>query len=76
MKRNSSVLAIASILSGLYDIPSDRGKNSLTPKEIKINNKKIIPNGCKVFNINGINIIAINEKNALRKYNQTYNQNK
>ena len=37
--------------------------------------KKIIPKGCAVFTIEGVEIIATNEKNAIRKYKNITNKN-
>ena len=34
--------------------------------------KKIIPKGCKVFNINGKEIVAMNEKSAQKKYQKQF----
>lgn len=31
--------------------------------------KKVIPKGCQVFTIHGVDIVASNYKNALRKFN-------
>jgi hypothetical protein len=36
--------------------------------------KKIIPKGCKVYNVEGKEIVAISEKSAIKKYNKTQAQ--
>lgn len=32
--------------------------------------KKHIPNGCQLFNIQGVEIVAINKKSAIKKFNK------
>jgi hypothetical protein len=69
-------LAIAGLLGGFDSMPdmsdptSKKGNNPLRPEDIKLNTKKIIPKGCKVYNINGVEIVAISEKSAIKKYNK------
>ena len=70
MKGASLLALFAAAIFNDFD-SSPRGKNQLTPKDIKIGSReKLIPKGCKKFNINGVEIIASNEKNAIRKYQQ------
>jgi hypothetical protein len=46
------------------------GSQSIYKEPKKVNKpKKIIPKGCKEYNIDGKKIIALNEKSAVRKYN-------
>ena len=55
------------------DIPSERGRNNLHPNDIDMTPpKKIIPKGCKVFNIGGVEIVAINEKSAIKKHRKKF----
>lgn len=71
-----SALLYGLLLASAHDnyLPINRkGKNDLHPDDIKIAKKKPIPKGCQKFNINGIEIIATNEKNAIRKYNSLNN---
>jgi len=59
------------MMAMMYDVelPSERGRNNLRPEDIDMTPpKKIIPKGCKVFNINGKEIVAISEKSAMKKY--------
>ncbi|MFY8162438.1 MAG: hypothetical protein ACOVNU_13980 [Candidatus Kapaibacteriota bacterium] len=50
----------------------DSSKSSLKPEDIDVKPKpKVIPKGCKVFIIEGKEIIAINEKSAKRKFLKT-----
>lgn len=65
------IMALA--FSGRLDphyFPYGSEKNPLRPEDINVNIKKIVPRGCKVYNINGVEIIALNEKSAIRKYNK------
>jgi hypothetical protein len=66
------VSMMANMLDSPYDPSSKRGTNPLRPEDIKIENKRVIPKGCKVFTINGVEIVAINEKNAMRKYKKNF----
>ena len=60
-------------MASQHDIPSERGKNNLRPEDIDMTPpKKIIPKGCQVFNINGKEIVAINEKSAQKKYQKKF----
>ena len=47
-------------------------KQDLKLEDINVTHKeRIIPKGCKVFLIEGVEIIAINEKSARKKYLKT-----
>jgi hypothetical protein len=66
--KNIHALAIMAMMYNV-ELSSERGKNNLRPEDIDMTpKKKIIPKGCKIFNINGEEIVAINEKSAQRKY--------
>jgi hypothetical protein len=75
-KRVSSIFAIASMFSTTYNgymnsIGNQSAEDVL--KNFNKNNakkKKPLPNGMKEFNIDGTIVYAINEKNALKKYNK------
>lgn len=60
------------------DFPDPKAKNRLHPSDIKIGEvKKPVPKGCKIYTIEGVEIVASNEKNAIRKYHsQTKNNPK
>ena len=65
------------IMAMMYDVEltSEKGKNNLRPEDIDMTPpKKIIPKGCKVYNVEGKEIVAINEKSAIKKYNKTQAQ--
>jgi hypothetical protein len=67
--KSLQILAAIAAMSTQYDLPSEKGRNKLRPEDIDMTpKKKIIPKGCKIFNINGEEIVAINEKSAQRKY--------
>jgi hypothetical protein len=71
-----SIHALA-IMAMMYDVEltSERGKNNLRPEDIDMTPpKKIIPKGCKVYNVEGKEIVAISEKSAMKKYNKTQAQ--
>lgn len=70
MTQRNSVLALATMLATMDSMGSGyREKNSLRPEDINLTPKKrIIPKGCQVFVIEGVEIVAINEKSAIRKY--------
>ena len=54
------------------ELPIHKTKNNLCPEDIDMTPpKKIIPRGCKVYNIDGKQIVAINEKSAVKKYLKT-----
>jgi hypothetical protein len=66
------VAAMGGLDSPMYDPTSNRGTNPLRPEDIKLNTKRIIPKGCQVYNINGVEIVAISEKSAVKKYNKKF----
>ena len=74
MRRPIGSLMLAGLM-GMFKY-SDRGeRNRLTPKQITVTPKETpIPKGCKKYefvNESGtFECIAINKKNALRKYNR------
>ena len=71
-----SMNLLALMMASKYDIllPSERGRNNLRPEDIDMTPaKKIIPKGCKVYNIDGKDIVAISEKSAIKKYLKTQN---
>ena len=76
-KRVSSIFAIASMFSTTYNGYMNSIGNQSAEDVLKNFNKKNakkkkpLPNGMKEFNINGTIVYAINEKNALKKYNKT-----
>jgi len=70
--KSLSALATIMAMANQYDLPSERGRNNLRPEDIDMTPpKRIIPKGCQVYNINGVEIIAINEKSAIKKYKKT-----
>lgn len=79
MYNKRSILALASLLAGMdnsIDIMSMHGRNPITPEDIDVKpKKKPIPKGCKVFEIEGVSIVALNEKSAIKKFNKL-NKNK
>ncbi len=72
------LLGVTGMLGGFDSIPditdptSKRGTNPLKPEDIKLNTKQILPKGCQVYNINGVEIVAISEKSAIKKYNKKF----
>ena len=71
--KSITTLAAIMAMSSQYDLPSERGRNNLRPEDIDMTPpKKIIPKGCKVFNINGKEIVAMNEKSARKKYEKNF----
>jgi hypothetical protein len=74
MYNRNNILALASLLAGMdssMDTMSMRGRNTMTPEDIDVTpKKKPIPKGCKEFDIEGIKIIALNEKSAMKKFNK------
>jgi len=64
-----SIFALASMMGTIYDYPNSNEKNPLRPQDIDVTPKKpIIQKGMKRFVINGIEIYAINHKNAIKKF--------
>lgn len=71
--KSMGILAAMMAMTSQYDLPSERGRNNLRPEDIDMTPpKKIIPKGCQVFNINGKEIVAINEKSAQKKYQKLF----
>lgn len=74
MYNKNSILALASLLAGMdnsMDTMSMLGRNPITPEDIDVKpKKKPIPKGCKVFEIEGVSIVALNEKSAMKKFNK------
>lgn len=71
--KSIGILATMMAMASQYDMPSEWGRNNLRPEDIDMTPpKKIIPKGCQVFNINGKEIIAINEKSAQKKYQKLF----
>lgn len=71
--KSLSALAAIMAMSSQYDLPSERGKNNLRPENIDMTPpKKVISKGCKIYNINGKEIVAINEKSAQKKYEKKF----
>jgi hypothetical protein len=66
--RAGSLFAMASMFSTIYDYPSNDEKNPLRPQDINVTIKRVIPKGCKVYVIEGVEIVAINEQSAQKKY--------
>jgi hypothetical protein len=72
------LLGVTGMLGGfdsildITDPTSKRGTNPLKPEDIKLNTKQILPKGCQVYNINGVEIVAISEKSAIKKYNKKF----
>ena len=73
MKKGSSVIAMAYALSAMSSSGFTLGGKT-TAEEILSRKRKekklIVPNGMKEFEIEGIKILALNEKNAVKKYNK------
>lgn len=77
MYNRNNILALASLLAGM-DTSMDRmtmhGRNPITPEDIDVRPKrKPIPKGCKVFEIEGVSIVELNEKSAIKKFNKLNN---
>ncbi len=67
----STMIAIAA--DSRYGLESQRNRLSLRPEDIDMTPpKRVIPKGCKVFLIGGQEIIALNEKSAIKKYNRKF----
>jgi hypothetical protein len=66
------MLAMQAIaMDSLLHNPHPETQN-LKPEDIDVTPKsKPMPKGCKVFLIEGIEIIALNEKSARKKYSKT-----
>ena len=70
--KSGSLLAMAAMMGSVYDYPfsNSKEKSSLRPQDIDVTIKKILPKGCKVYTIEGVEIVAINQQSALKKYNK------
>lgn len=69
----SKLAALASMMvamGGVGGYPSDR-RNYTRPEDIDATPKSVLQKGMKKFVIEGVEIYAINEKNAIKKYNKT-----
>lgn len=70
--KSMGILAAMMAMASQYDNHLER-KINLRPEDIDMTPpKKIIPKGCKVFNINGKEIVAMNEKSAQKKYQKQF----
>jgi hypothetical protein len=68
-----SLLAMAAMMGSIYDYPGSTEKSSLRPQDIDVTPKEpVIQKGMKRFVIEGVEVYAINEKNAIKKYNKQY----
>ena len=70
-----SLLAMASMMSGVLDWPlsSSNEKNPLRPEDIDVTPKEpVIQKGMRKFVIEGVEVYAINENNAIKKYNKQH----
>ena len=70
-----SLLAMASMMGSIYDYPgsSTNEKNPIRPEDIDVTPKKpVVQRGMKKFIIEGVEIYAINEKNAIKKFNKQH----
>lgn len=63
--RNPFLTLMASLMPRNIQLSDDKRIVSYSISGKKYAN---IPKGCKVFTINGVDIVSLNEKNALRKY--------
>ena len=64
-----SLFAMAAMMGSIYDYAgSGSEKSNLRPEDIDVTIKRIIPNGCNVYGIEGVEIVAMNEKSAQKKY--------
>lgn len=72
MSKLSSILAIYALSASLYSQTRKDSNNRIDTDSLTGDKYSVIPKGCKVFDINGIEIIALNEKSAIRKYNNRH----
>ena len=72
MSKISSILAMYALSVNLYSQMGRDSNDRVDAESISGDRHTIIPKGCKVYNINGIEIIALNEKSAIRKYNKRH----
>lgn len=74
MKKGLGMIAIAAALMADLNSPLDRNsKSDLRPEDIDVKPKEpVIPKGCKKYvfkeSFGTLEVIAINEKSALKKY--------
>lgn len=69
-----SLLAMAAMMGSIYDYPgssTSNEKNPLRPEDIDVTPKEpVIQKGMRKFVIEGVEVFAINEKNAIKKFNK------
>jgi hypothetical protein len=66
-----SLFAMAAMMGTIYDYPGSNERNSIRPEDINVTPKEpVIQKGMKRFVIEGVEVYAINEKNAIKKYNK------
>lgn len=70
----SKLAALANMMMAMGNVngfpyPSDR-RSDLRPEDIDVTPKTVLQKGMKRFVIEGVEIYAINEKNAIKKYNK------
>ena len=70
MSKLSSILAMYALSVNLYSQIDKKNNDKINTDIINGDKHIVISKGCKVYNINGIEIIALNEKSAIRKYNK------
>jgi hypothetical protein len=73
----SSLLTMASMMTSVLDWPLSSGneKNPLRPEDIDVTPKKpVVQRGTHKFIIEGVEIYAINQKNAIKKLNKLKNK--
>ena len=76
MKKGLGMLAMAYAIMADLNSPLDKNsKSDLRPEDIDVSpKKKIIPNGCKKYvfkeSFGTLEVIAMNEKSAMKKYNK------
>lgn len=63
----ASLLSMAMMMGDITIHPKD-DINDLNPKDIDVTPKSVIQKGMKRFIIEGVEIYAINEKNAIKKF--------
>lgn len=76
--KKSSVLGLVTMFAAMSSMGGG-GLDKPTAEEILSRKRKktklIVPNGLKEFNIDGVVIYALNEKNAIKKFNNLKNKN-
>lgn len=73
MKKNLGLLTALALMSGGFG--SAENSNDLRPRDIDVKPKEpVIPKGCKKYvfkeSFGTLEVIAMNEKSAIRKYNK------